>query len=102
MKRRLTLWAAGVVLLAAALSLVVFHARPGSAQPGAPPASPRVAAPAPDPQRHPRVEAAIRHLEAARSELEAAPNIFHGHREAAIKRINEAIGECNRALESVR
>ena len=102
MKQRLTLWAAGAVLLAAALLLVVFHTQPGSAQPGASPAPPRVAAPSPEPQGHPRIVAAIRHLEAARQELEAAPAIFHGHREAAIKRVNEAIAECNRALESVR
>jgi outer membrane murein-binding lipoprotein Lpp len=46
--------------------------------------------------------AAINHLEAAKRELEAAPAIFRGHREAAIKHVNAAIEECNRALEAGR
>lgn len=102
MKRRLTLWAAGLALVAAALLPVVFHTRPGSAQPGAPPAPPRVAAPSPEPERHPRIVAAIRHLEAAKQQLEAAPEEFHGHRVKAIAHVNQAIEECNRALESAR
>ena len=47
MNRRLTLWAAGLVVLAAVMLLAVFHARPGSAQPGAAPVAPRVAAASP-------------------------------------------------------
>ncbi len=102
MKRTLISSAVGVALLAAILLPVVFHARPGSPQPSAPPAPPRAAAASPAPQRHPRIVAAINHLEAARRELEAAPAIFRGHREAAIKHVNAAIAECNRALEAGR
>jgi hypothetical protein len=102
MKRKLTLWAAGLVLLAAASLAVVFHTQPGSALPGAPPPPPRVAAASPEPQRHPRIAAAIRHLEEARREIEAAPEEFHGHRVKAIGHVNQAIEECNKALESAR
>ena len=101
MKLRLTLWAAGLALLAGILLPLVFHARPGSAQPGAPPVSARVAAASPAPQHHhPRIEAAIRHLEEAKHELEAAPAEFHGHRVKAIEHVNRALAECNRALET--
>jgi len=102
MRPRLTLCAAGLVLLAAFALPMVFHARPGAAQPGTPSAPPRVVAASPAPQRHPRIEAAIRHLEAARQELEAAPSEFHGHRVKAIAHVNQAIEECNRALAAGR
>jgi len=102
MKQRLIVWAAGTALLAAALVPMAFHAQPGSPQPAAPPAPPRPAAASPAPQRHPRIEAAIRNLEQARRELDAAPAIYHGHREAAIKKVTEALEECHKALESVR
>ena len=62
MKRTLISCAVGVGLLAATLLPVVFHAQPGSPRPGAPPAPARVAAPSPEPQHHPRIEAAIQHL----------------------------------------
>lgn len=102
MKRRLTLWAAGLALLAATLLPLVFHAQPGSPQPGALPATPRVAAATPAPQRHPRIMAAIRHLEEAKRELEGAQGDFHGHRGRAIGHVNQAIEECNKALEWAR
>jgi hypothetical protein len=98
MKPKLTLWAAGLALLAAALLLLVFHAQPGSARPSAAVATAPSAAASPAPQRHPRIEAAIRHLEEARRELEAAPAEFHGHRVKAIGHVNQAIEECNKAL----
>jgi hypothetical protein len=101
MKLRLTLWGAGLAFLAAILLLLVFHARPGSAQPGAPPVSARVAAPSPAPQyHHPRIEAAIRHLEEAKHALEATPAEFHGHRLKAIEHVNRALEECHKALET--
>ena len=102
MKQRLTLWAAGGALLAATVLPLVFHAQPVSPQPGMPPATPRVAAASPAPQQHPRIEAAIHHLEEAKRELEAAPEEFHGHRVKAIGHVNQALDECHRALESVR
>jgi hypothetical protein len=101
MKLRLTLWGAGLAFLAGILLLLAFQARPGSAQPGAPPVSARVAAASPAPQyHHPRIEAAIRHLEEAKHELESVPAEFHGHRVRAIDHVNRALAECHRALET--
>jgi hypothetical protein len=102
MKRRLMLWAAGVALLGAAVLPLVFHAQPAPLQPGAPPATARAAAATPAPQHHPRIEAAINHLEEAKRELEAAPEEFHGHRAKAIAFVDRALEQCHRALESVR
>ncbi len=101
MQRRLTIWAAGLALLTAVLLPAVFHTQLGAAQPGTPP-SPRPAAASPDPQRHPRIEAALHHLEEAKRELEAAPDEFHGHRVRAIGHVNQALEECRKALESAR
>jgi hypothetical protein len=98
MKRILILCAVGVALLAATLLPVVFHAQPGSPRPGAAAATPGAAAASPAPQHHPRIEAAIRHLEQAKAELEAAPAEFHGHRHMAIVRVNQALDECGKAL----
>jgi hypothetical protein len=98
MKRTLISCAAGVALLTATLLPVVFHAQPGSPRPSAPAATPGAAAASPAPQRHPRIEAAIHHLEEARRELEAAPAEFHGHRAKAIAHVDHALDECHRAL----
>ena len=100
MKRTLISWAVGVALLAATLLPVVFHAQPGSPRPGAPAATPGAAAASPAPQHHPRIDAAIRHLEQAKAELEAAPSEFHGHRAKAIAHVDHALQECHRALEA--
>jgi hypothetical protein len=97
MKRTLISCAVGVALLAVALLPVVFHAQPGSPRPSAA-ATPGAAAASPAPQHHPRIEAAIRHLEEAKAELEAAPAEFHGHRVKAIERVNQALEECGKAL----
>ena len=103
MKIRLTLWALAVVLLGAALLPLGFHAQPASPQPAvATAATPNPAAASPAPQHHPRIEAAIRHLEEAKHELEAAPEEFHGHRVKAIAHVNQALDECHRALESAQ
>jgi len=98
MKKRLTLWAVGLVILGVALLPLVFHAQPRSPQPAVLAATPAAAEPSPAPQRHPRIEAAIHHLEEARRELQAAPEEFHGHRAKAIGRIDQALDECHRAL----
>jgi hypothetical protein len=96
MKRALISCAVGVGLLAAALLPVVFHAQPGSPRPSAA-ATPGPAAASPAPQHHPRIDAAIHHLEEAKRELEAAPN-FHGHRHMAMVRVDQALDECHKAL----
>lgn len=100
MKRTLISCAVGVALLAAALLPVVFHAQPGSPRPSAAAAvTPGADAASPAPQDHPRIEAAIHHLEEARQELVAAPAEFHGHRAKAIEHVDRALQECHRALE---
>ena len=100
MKRTLISCAVGVVLLTAILLPAVFHAQPGSPRPAVPMATPVPAAASPAPQQHPRIEAAIRHLEEARRELEAAPSEFHGHRAKAISHVDHALEECHKALAS--
>jgi len=99
MKKWVTLWAVGLAVLGVALLHSVFRAQPAS-----PPAiaAPLAAAATPAPQHHPRIEAAIQHLEEAKHELEAAPEEFHGHRAKAIGHVDQALAECHRALESVR
>jgi len=101
MTKRLTIWALALVGIAAASLPLVFHAQPRSPQPAAAVAAPSpVPAASPAPQyHHPRIEAAIRHLEEAKHELEAAPEVFHGHRVKAIEHVNQALGECHKALE---
>jgi len=101
MTKRLTVWAVGLALVAAASLPLVFHAQPRSAQPAASAAATPSPVPAasPAPQHHPRIEAAMHHLEEAKRELEAAPEEFQGHRVKAIEHVNQALGECHRALE---
>jgi hypothetical protein len=103
MTKRLIIWAVGLAVVAAASLPLVFHAQPRSPQPAAAAAatpSPAPAAASPAPQHHPRIEAAIRHLEEARRELQAAPEEFHGHRVKAIEHVDQALAECHKALEA--
>ena len=102
MTKRLTVWAVGLAVVVAASLPLVFHAQPRSPQPAAAAAatpSPVPPAASPAPQHHPRIEAAIHHLEEAKHELEAAPEEFHGHRVKAIEHVNHALEECHKALE---
>jgi hypothetical protein len=46
--------------------------------------------------------AAVRHLEQAKEELEAAEPQFHGYRVKAIEHVNRALEECRRGMESAR
>jgi hypothetical protein len=50
-------------------------------------------------QGHPRLDAAITALTAARAELVAAPNDFGGHKADAIKAIDNATRQLNLALK---
>ena len=102
MTKRLTLWTLGLAVIVAASLPLVFHAQPRSPQPAAAAAATPSPVPAasPSPQyHHPRIEAAIRHLEEAKHELEAAPEEFHGHRAKAIEHVNQALNEAHKALE---
>ncbi len=66
MRHGRTLWAAGLGLFTVTLLPLAFHGQPGPPQPATPLATPVAGAADPSPQRHPRIEAAIRHLELAR------------------------------------
>jgi hypothetical protein len=102
MTKRLIVLALGLAVVVGASLPLVFHAQPRSPQPAAAAAatpSPVPPAASPAPQRHPRIEAAIRHLEEAKHELQAAPEEFHGHRVKAIEHVDRALAECHKALE---
>lgn len=49
-------------------------------------------------ERHPEIHAAIRHLREAKMNLEKANHDFGGHRVKALEHVNEALEECERAL----
>ena len=99
MTKRLIVWAVGLGVLVAASLPLVFHAQPRSPQPAAATLAAPLPAASPAPQHHPRIEAAIRHLEEAKHELEAAPEEFRGHRVKAIEHVNQELGEAHKALE---
>ena len=48
---------------------------------------------------HPRIDAAIAALTAARAELQAAPKDFGGHKADAIKAVDNALKQLNLALK---
>jgi hypothetical protein len=50
-------------------------------------------------EEHPNIEAAIKHLDEAKRNLENAAHDFGGHRANALKHVNEALEECHRALQ---
>jgi hypothetical protein len=50
-------------------------------------------------ERHPRIHAAIRELREAKKELEKADHDFGGHRVDAIKAVDHAIKQLEKALE---
>ena len=99
MTKRLTVWALGLAVVLAASLPLVFHAQPRSPQPAPAALAAPLPAASPAPQHHPRIEAAMRHLEEAKHELEAAPAEFHGHRVKAIEHVDQALAECRKALE---
>jgi hypothetical protein len=50
-------------------------------------------------EKHPRIRAAIRELEAAKSELQKAPHDFGGHRADAVVAVDHAIEQLRLALQ---
>ena len=100
MTKRPIVWALGLAVVVAVSLPLVFHAQPRAPQPAAATLAAPLPAASPAPQHHhPRIEAAIRHLEEAKHELEAAPEEFRGHRVKAIEHVNQALGEAHKALE---
>jgi hypothetical protein len=53
----------------------------------------------PPEERHPRIRAAIRELREAKKELEKADHDFGGHRVEAIKAVDVAIEQLEKALK---
>lgn len=50
-------------------------------------------------ERHPHIRAAIRELQEAKRELQTAAHDFGGHREDAVKAVDEAIRQLQQALQ---
>ena len=50
-------------------------------------------------ERHPRIHAAIKELEAAKIELQKAPHDFGGHRAEAVEAVDRAIAQLRVALQ---
>ncbi len=51
-------------------------------------------------EHHPEIRAALRHLNAAKASLQKGSHDFGGHREKALDLTNQAIQECQQALQS--
>jgi hypothetical protein len=100
MNRRSVLCAAGLAPLAATILPVVFHAQPGSPQPGSPAATPRAAAASPAPQHNREIVEAAHLLEDAKRHLYAGEAQPPMHRAKAIAHINNALHECQWALDA--
>jgi predicted RNA-binding Zn ribbon-like protein len=49
-------------------------------------------------EKHPEIHAAIRHLREAKQNLEHAAHDFGGHRAKALEHVNQALEECEAAL----
>jgi hypothetical protein len=104
MRRTMLVCLAAVAVLGFALLSGAPKAQPypnpaptAVAAPAAAPAP--VAAPVPQrSERHPEIRAAIRNLEEARGNLQAAAHDFGGHRVKALEHTNKAIEECREAL----
>jgi hypothetical protein len=50
-------------------------------------------------ERHPRIRAAIKELEAAKVELQKAPHDFGGHRADAVQAVDRAVEQLRLALQ---
>jgi hypothetical protein len=50
-------------------------------------------------EKHPHIRAALKELKEARVELKEGDKIFGGHREKALKAVDEAIEQLDKALE---
>jgi hypothetical protein len=75
-------------------------ATPAATPVAAPVAAPIVSARAATAEPHPKIRQAVRALQAAKAELQAAAHDFKGHRVDAIKAIDAAIAQLNLALQA--
>ncbi len=91
MKKKLTIIVSTLAIagtIAVTLPSVFAQAAPGA--PGAE---------AKHPEHHPRISIAIRALEGAKADLQAAPHDFGGHRAAAVEECDKAIAQLKEALQ---
>ncbi len=94
MWRKLVSWSIAGAVLAVLLCPAVNHARPGTPQ--FMPA--QAAGPRRGQERHPEIRRAIRALRNARQALQSGAHDFGGHRSKALEEVNQALKECNEAL----
>ena len=91
-----------LLMMATVLFMLAFPAIAAGPNPPAPPvvAAPAVpAASAPTPERHPHIDEALEHMQAAKHELEIAAHDFKGHRVKSLEHLNQAIGEAEMCLK---
>jgi CRISPR/Cas system-associated protein Cas7 (RAMP superfamily) len=62
----------------------------------------KMASPAPPPEEHPHIRAAVRELREAREELRTAAHDFCGHRAEAVEKTDQALRQLQAALECDR
>ena len=64
--------------------------------------SAKMASPAPPPEEHPHIRAAVRELREAREELRTAAHDFCGHRAEAVEKTDQALRQLQAAMECDR
>jgi len=78
------------------LTLAFSAAAAGPKVPAAPApvaAAPVAPTPAATPERHPHIDEALKHMRAAKHELEVAEHDFQGHRVKSIEHLDQAMHE---------
>lgn len=92
-----------LLILATLLFMIAFPAAAGPKAPAPPtpavaavPAAPASAA---MPERHPHIDEALEHMQAAKHELEIAEHDFGGHRAKSLAHLNQAMREAQICLE---
>jgi hypothetical protein len=94
-----------LLMMATILFMLAFPAIAAGPNPPAPPVAAVPAAPAAPaaaaamPERHPHIDEALEHMQAAKHELEIAAHDFKGHRVKALEHLNQAIGEAETCLK---
>ena len=94
MKRTLLSLVTAAALMAATTSPLLAQGASGS--PGAASSTGRPG----HREHHPEIRAALKHLNMAKASLQKGSKDFSGHREKALDLTNQAIQECQQALQS--
>ncbi len=87
-----------IATIAIMLALALVATRPAASKTTGPvpavtaaPAATPAALPAPDPQRHPEIRQALAALRSARAHIHDAAHDYNGHREEALRAVDNAI-----------